>query len=268
MLDRLRRWRRERVLRQSTIDDALWQSTLERFPFAWTLERLDQARLRDLVVLFLHDKRFAAAAGLELTPAMQLWVAIQACILVLNLGLEYYRGWSGVVLYPEQFVPRHQKVDEIGIVHQGDEPYAGEAWLGGPVVLSWADVQGTEYPDGVNVVIHEFAHKLDMLNGDANGFPPLHAGMSRQAWSQAFTAAYDDFCARVDDDEDTLIDPYASESPGEFFAVQSEAFFEIPGVVQSEYPDVYLQLSQFYRQDPAERFARAELAYREGGGHG
>jgi MtfA peptidase len=184
---------------------------------------------------------------------MRLWVAVQACILILNLGLEYYRGWSGIILYPQQFVPRHQQVDEIGIVHEGDEPYAGEAWLGGPVVLSWADIQGTEYPDGVNVVIHEFAHKLDMLNGDANGFPPLHPGMSRAAWSQAFSAAYEDFCARVDADEDTDIDPYASESPGEFFAVLSEAFFEIPDVVQEEYPQVYGQLSSFYRQDPAQR---------------
>jgi hypothetical protein len=141
-------------------------------------------------------------------------------------------------------------------VHQGDEPYAGEAWLGGPVVLSWADAQGTDYADGVNVVIHEFAHKLDMLNGEANGFPPLHAGMSRHVWAQAFAAAYEDFCARVDAGEDTLIDPYAGESAGEFFAVLSEAFFETPDVVRDEYPEVYAQLAQFYRQDPAQRLSR------------
>jgi hypothetical protein len=145
----------------------------------------------------------------------------------------------------------------MGVVHQGDEPYSGEAWLGGPVVLSWADIQTSEYSDGVNVVIHEFAHKLDMLNGDANGFPPLHAEMDREAWSMTFRAAYEDFCARVDADEDTPIDPYASESPGEFFAVLSEAFFETPDVVQDEYPAVYAQLAAFYRQDPAQRFAAA-----------
>jgi len=95
-----------------------------------------------------------------------------------------------------------------------------------------------------------------MLNGEANGFPPLHAGMNRQAWAQAFAAAYDDFCARVDAGEDTLIDPYAGESPGEFFAVLSEAFFETPQVVRDEYPEVYAQLAQFYRQDPAQRLLR------------
>ena len=259
MLQALRSWRRNRILRQASIDDAQWQDLVSHFPFAWSLAPADQQRLRELVVLFLHEKHFSAAAGLHLGVEMQLWVAIQACILVLNLDLDYYRGWSGIILYPEQFVPRHQHVDETGIVHEGDEPYAGEAWLGGPVVLSWADIQGTEYPDGVNVVIHEFAHKLDMLNGDANGFPPLHASMSRAQWSEAFEAAYEDFCRRVDGAEDTEIDPYASESPGEFFAVLSEAFFEIPDVVQDDYPQVYAQLAAFYRQDPAERLMAAAV---------
>lgn len=259
MLTALRTWRRNRILRQADLDDALWQDTVSHFPFAWTLPPEDQRRLRELVILFLHEKDFAGAAGLRLDRAMQLHVAIQACILILELGLEYYRGWSGIVLYPAQFVPRHQHVDETGIVHQGDEPYAGEAWLGGPVVLSWADVQANDFGDGVNVVIHEFAHKLDMLNGDANGYPPLHAGMSRAAWAEAFTAAYDDFCGRVDADEDTHIDPYASESPAEFFAVLSEALFEIPDVVQKEYPLVYSQLAAFYRQDPAQRLMAAAV---------
>ena len=185
---------------------------------------------------------------------MQVWIAIQACILVLNLGLEYYRGWRGIIVYPEQFVPRHQRVDELGIVHQGDEPYAGEAWLGGPVVLSWADVQGVEYPDGVNVVIHEFAHKLDMLNGNANGFPPLHAGMNRKAWADVLKAAYDDFSRRVDRREDTVdrsrTQRRAPASSSPCYPRRSSRF---PDVVRDEYPEVYEQLRQFYRQDPAAR---------------
>src|SRR5262249_40823228 len=104
-----------------------------------------------------------------------------------------------------------------------------------------------------NIVIHEFAHKLDMLNGDANGYPPLHRGMSRQAWSTTFERAYRDFCARVDRDEELRIDPYASESPAEFFAVISETFFLMPSAILSYYPLVYEQLCRFYRQDPAAR---------------
>jgi len=247
MLARLRQWRRDRIHARVQLDEREWQRALRRFPFTRHLSGQDQARLRELVIQFLYEKHFTAAHGLQITQAMCVHVAIQACTLILNLGLECYRGWSEIIIYPAEFVPRHQYVDESGVVHQGDQSYAGEAWLQGPVILSWADIAASEYPDGVNVVIHEFAHKLDMLNGQANGFPPLHRGMSREAWSQIFSSAYEDFCARVDHDEDTVIDPYASESPGECVAVLSEVFFELPEVVQDEYPQVYEQLAQFYR---------------------
>jgi Mlc titration factor MtfA (ptsG expression regulator) len=118
---------------------------------------------------------------------------------------------------------------------------------------------------GYNVVIHEFAHKLDMRNGDANGFPPLHPRMDVKAWKRAFSAAYDDFCMQVDRADrmpggraqaayDALaMDPYGSESPAEFFAVGSEAFFETPERLASAYPAVYEQLTLFYKQDPLAR---------------
>ena len=121
------------------------------------------------------------------------------------------------------------------------------------MILSWEDAAAAEQDAGYNVVIHEFAHKLDMLNGDANGFPPLHADMSREAWSDAFSRAYADFCSRVDADEATTLDSYAAEDPAEFFAVMSEAFFQAPQVVRTDYPAVYEQLALFYRQDPAQR---------------
>ena len=148
--------------------------------------------------------------------------------------------------------------DEYGVVHESHEPHAGEAWLQGPVILSWAEVAQMR-DDGVNVVIHEFAHKLDMLNGDANGYPPLHSDMDRNRWSGIFSAAYDDFCDRVDREQPTAIDPYAAESPGEFFAVVSEAFFELPETVRESYPEVYKQLVAFYRQDPYARHLAAGI---------
>jgi MtfA peptidase len=257
MWSAFRAWRRNRILARVHLDQRTWKLALQRLPFAQGLSAEERNRLQELTILFLHDKHFSTAHGLQLTEVMRLHVAIQACILILNLGLEFYRGWSEIIVYPAEFVPRHQYTDEIGVVHQGDEAYAGEAWLHGPVILSWADVEQTEYPDGVNVVIHEFAHKLDMRNGSANGYPPLHRGMNRQAWAEAFGAAYKDFCGRVDQGEDTSIDPYASESPAEFFAVLSEAFFELPDVVREDYPQVYAQLSQFYRQDPLARMRRS-----------
>jgi Mlc titration factor MtfA (ptsG expression regulator) len=256
MLKAVRDWRRRRILARAAFDEQQWRAVARRFAFVEVLGEEEQAKLRDWVVLFLHDKSFSAAAGLMLTDEMQLTIATQACILILGLDLDYYRGWSEIIVYPAQFVPRHQYTDEAGVVHETAHPHMGEAWLHGPVVLSWDDVAANDMPEGMNVVIHEFAHKLDMLNGDANGFPPLHADMSRREWAQTFRSAYEDFCARVDAQENTIIDPYASESPGEFFAVLSEVFFELPGVLRDEYPAVYAQLRRFYRQDPVARLGR------------
>ena len=253
MFDAFRRWCRNRIIERAQMDPALWQRTLDQLPFLAGLSAEESERLRQTVILFLHSKSIRGAGGLELDAAMPLLIAAQACILILNLDIEYYEGWVEVIVYPDEFVPKIEYVDEDGIVHTDLAPRAGEAWLQGPLILSWADVAPRADGDGVNVVIHEFAHKLDMLNGDANGFPPLHAGMSRQSWAAAFEAAYADFCRRVDADEETTIDPYAAESPAEFFAVMSEVFFEIPHTVHLDYPQVYAQLRQFYKQDPLQR---------------
>ena len=248
-----RQWRRQRILRSGGVDDASWTRAVNRFSFAVRLTEQERVQLRNLVVLFLHEKQISAAGGLMLDQEMKLGIAIQACILVLNLGVDYYDGWGEIIVYPDEFVPRHEIRNEHGLVETDERSYAGQAWLHGPVILSWADVEIAGDPDGANVVIHEFAHKLDMLNGGANGFPPLHAAMSREAWTKAFTEAYKDLRRRVEAGEDTDIDPYAIEAPGEFFAVMSEAFFEIPDIVRESYPAVYAQLTEFYRQDPASR---------------
>ena len=248
-----RAWRRRRLLRSHPLDEGLWSRVSTRFGFVARLTAEERARLRDLCVLFLHEKQISAAGGLQLTDEMRLGIAIQACILILNHGIDSYDNWVEIIVYPEEFVPRHTFHNEHGLVETDEASYAGQAWLQGPVILSWADVEYAWMGDGVNVVVHEFAHKLDMLNGDANGFPPLRAGMSRQAWSDAFTQAYEDFCRRVDAGEHTEIDPYAAEAPGEFFAVLSEAFFEMPELVRELYPKVYDQLAAYYGLDLAGR---------------
>lgn len=263
-------WLRGRRRPQSRpIEPELWRAATRSWLFMRGLDESERARLKSLAEHFLTTKHFSGTHGLEVTARMQVEIAAQACILVLELGLEWYAGWSGIVVYPTQFVPEREVMDEAGVVHLTRDPMAGEAWLGGPVILSYEDVALTADEEarvaGYNVVIHEFAHKLDMRNGDPNGFPPLHGGMSAAAWKKAFVEAYDDFCARVDAAEalpsrraqaalDALpIDPYAAESAGEFFAVASEAFFETPELLLPAYPAVYEQLRQFYRQDPAAR---------------
>jgi Mlc titration factor MtfA (ptsG expression regulator) len=209
------------------------------------------------VALFLHEKSIHGAGGMAVDDAARLAIAVQACILILNLGLESYRGWVEIIVYPDEFVAEYEYIDEAGVSHSVHEPIAGESWVQGPVILSWADAEEAGRGTSYNVVIHEFAHKLDMLNGDANGFPPLHADMAREAWAETFSAAYAHFCDRVDRGFDVELDDYAAESPAEFFAVMSEAFFESPHVVRRSYPQVYAQLARFYRQDPAARRAAA-----------
>jgi Mlc titration factor MtfA (ptsG expression regulator) len=229
--------------------------------------------LRECVALFLHSKQISGAHGLVVTHEMRLLIAAQACILILGLDLDYYAGWVEVIVYPGEFLRHYEYVDDDGVVHDLAEPASGESWLGGPVILSWEDTAAAESGTGYNVVIHEFAHKLDMLNGEANGFPPLHSGMSQRAWSDAFSAAYAEFQLEVLDAEadeaiapdfflphdaepcgDRCLDPYAAEDPAEFFAVVSEAFFEMPLMVKRLFPAVYEQLALFYRQDPAQRW--------------
>jgi MtfA peptidase len=248
-----RRWRRARILRQGEIDPQLWRRTTGRYPFTRALSASELERLRELVILFLHEKTVHGAGGMAIRDDVPLAIAVQACMLILNLDLDYYRGWVEVIVYPDEFVAEYDYVDEDGVAHHVEEPMTGESWERGPVVISWADVQEAGSGLAYNVVMHEFAHKLDMLNGPPNGYPPLHAGMQRSRWAAAFTAAYDDFCRKVDDGLELGIDEYAAESPAEFFAVMSEAFFEAPSEVRELYPDVYGQLAQFYKQDPAAR---------------
>lgn len=235
----------------------MFTAVLDSFPVLRVLDGDERAQLERWATLFLDDKHVHGAAGLELDDRMRYGIAAQACLLILALDFDYFRGWSEIIVYPDEFLVPREYVDEAGVVHAHREALAGEAWLGGPVILSWADAAPTAHADGVNVVLHEFAHKLDMLNGDANGCPPLHREMSRDSWRAAFEAAYASFCERVDRGDDTRIDPYASEHPGEFFAVMTEVFFELPALLQWEYPDVYRQLAAFYRQDPEARRERA-----------
>ena len=227
------------------MDEALWLQSIKNLSF---IEKLPADKLKSLVLLFLAEKQFAGAHGLEVTDTMRVSIAAQACVPILELGIDWYAGWSGIVVYPGDFRVRRSELDEEGVMHEWEDELAGEAMPGGPVVLSW---DAAAHDAQINVVIHEFAHKLDMLNGAADGLPPLHAGMDRRAWVAAFEEAYQGFCDALERGKDTWLDPYAAEHPAEFFAVVSEKFFSDAKETKRRYPDVYRQLKLFYRQDPA-----------------
>lgn len=222
-------------------------------PWLQDMSESERSSLRTMATWFLAEKRFFGAAGLELDGNMTLALAVQACIPVLHIGFDALDQWTSVILYPGEFRTRHHHEDEYGLVTESDEDLAGEAWLGGPLVLSWTDVAAAiEYPDdGENVVFHEIAHKLDMLNGDANGHPPLHPGMDTSAWTRDMQAAFDGLNAALDRSEETAIDPYAATDPAEFFAVTSEYYFEAPDTLARAMPAVFRHLRDLYR--PADR---------------
>lgn len=247
LTDRYWRWR----ARRRGLDRTAWDRCRARLPLFDHFPPAECERLWHRSVQFLDAKQLWPVGGVELTAPMRMTIALQASLPVLALGLRWYRGFSSVVLQPDDFHVRHEEIDEYGVVHEVDESYEGLAWQNGAVVLSWSAVQETALDTDCNLVVHEFAHQLDMLTGSANGCPPLHAGMSVDDWSRDFAAAYAAFCADPHAPAHAFIDPYAAEAPAEFFAVLSEVFFGQALSLRGLWPDLYAQMTRFYRQDPA-----------------
>lgn len=243
------RWRMRRLLLRHPIEAALWHSETQKIQVLNGLDAVQMARLRELATWFLARKSITGVQGLTITPAMQIAVAAQACLLILHLDVDYFEGWVEVVLYPGAFRVRHAQTDAAGLVHHEASVLSGESWLRGPVILSWDDVARDSYQphSGHNVVLHEFAHKLDGRNGAANGMPPLRNSMHREHWADALNRAYEALREALAAGESTAIDPYAATNPAEFFAVVSEYFFTAPEQLKNTSPDVYQQLALFYQ---------------------
>lgn len=235
------------------IPDDLWRRTLNRYPFLQRRDPSDEAELRRLSSLFLDRKEFSAAGGLRLRNDVVVAVAAQACLPVLRLGLNRYDGFVGIVLHPDAVVARREQLDEHGVMHEWDEVLSGEAVQGGPLMLSWRDVRGAGAgtAQAYNVVIHEFAHVLDMADGVSDGVPLLAAQQDPVAWRHTLATERAALAGQVDAGVETVLDPYGCEGDDEFFAVASEAFFVSPWTLVEAHPPLYAMLAAFYRQDPA-----------------
>ncbi|MEL1262829.1 M90 family metallopeptidase [Pseudoxanthomonas putridarboris] len=247
MIGVLRRFRRPAPF----IEDALWQPVRTRTPWVAGLDDARAESLRGLAARFLHQKSITPVAGLQLDDAQRAQLAALCCLPLLEFGETGLRGWSQLIVYPDAFRVHRSHTDAAGVLHEWEDELAGEAWGAGPLILSWADVQAdlAEPDAGFCVAVHEMAHKLDVLDGEMDGTPPLPREWHRQ-WARDFQRAYDDFCMEVDLGRRTSIDPYAAEAPEEFFAVATEYHFSAPQVLTEAMPAVAEHLKRFYGPSP------------------
>ncbi len=240
------------ILRKHPIKNSLWKSIITKLAVIKPLQATELQQLKKITTMFLYNKNITGVQGLVLSEEQKLIIAIQACLPILKLDMSYYDGWYDVVIYPDTFVVYRDVTDSNGLVHSSRSALSGEAWSRGPVILSWNDVERDSFTlrEGHNVVIHEFSHKLDMLNGRANGMPPLHPNMRRQKWTDSLSKAYERLENQYEQFQHAHINEYAVTNPAEYFAVVSEYFFTAPAILKQHSPEVYSQLVLFYKQEP------------------
>ena len=255
VLDRIARARRTQHL-QAPLEPE-WISILQHNMALYRRLPPDlRARLHGCINLFLEEKQFVGCDGLDITDEIRVTVAGNACLLVLNARnqgghKDLFPGFSTILVYPDTYVAEEIHYD--GIIESSEQSMrAGEAWHGGPLVLSWNDViRGSQTgDDGFNVVLHEFAHKLDEENSAVDGLPVLSEGDHYAEWARVLSTEYEDFLARVQRGENHLIDDYGAVSPPEFFAVITETFFERPVPMRNNLPELYQQLERLYGLSP------------------
>ncbi|AZY48594.1 hypothetical protein D0839_02340 [Bordetella avium] len=257
---------------QARIPEPLWRDVLAAHPFFDALDAADLEALRARAAWLLASKQINAAGCLELNDFMRLSICAQAALPILKLSPQLYAGWDEIIVYPSGFTIPQVMQDEDGVVHEYLEEAAGQAWDGGPVILSWDDAADAQ--EAFNVVIHEFAHKLDLRAGSADGMPDLGPGLSPRQWQQTlqdslahFRRALDEIEAAIPPDIDPEspdadtwygqlpLDPYAATDEAEFFAVSSEHFFTAPWPLAEAMPDWYALLRAYYQQDPLARLS-------------
>ncbi len=254
LLHPLRTWRRGQLLAQPFPPQ--WLPYVEALPFYRRLDTIGQERLRDHLRVLMAEKNWEGCGGLSLTDEMRVVIAATACLLLLGLQHDYYHDVTSILVYPSGW-RKPGRLDERGVLHD-DAHHLGEAWQTGPVVLAWdAALRGSLVPgDGKNLVLHEFAHKLDMLDGAADGRPPLRARGDGAPWRETMRREFDALVKADERGQATLLDGYGASNPAEFFAVATECFFERGVALSKRHPQLYAVLSRYYGQDPALREPR------------
>ncbi len=249
------RARRRRQLLAKPIPETWERYLLSNCRHLAQLRPAEIARLRDDIRLLIAEKHWEGCNGLEVTDEMRVTIAAHAAMMGLGFPTAPFDRLMSILIYPNTFVANPRRRQPWGLEEDAAEPHLGEAWYQGPVILSWRQIrqQCVTQPDGRNLVIHEFAHLLDMANFDVDGVPDLPREVNARQWADVFHEEFRRLQRQIRLGRSTLLDEYAGTSPVEFFAVGSEAFFERPTALRAENPQVYDLLRQYYRQDPAAR---------------
>ncbi len=215
----------------------------------------EQKQLCDDIRVFIAEKNWEGCGGQRITDEVQVTIAAYACLLILNIKHDYYPDVESILVYPSGYDVKNRVADASGVVDEAPAHLLGEAWKQGPVVLSWVDalVGGQDSKDGHNVVLHEFAHKLDLLDGAADGVPRLESDGDYDRWSDVMSAEYEMLVQQSEQGKASLLDSYGATNAAEFFAVATECFFEKPGQMLQSHARLYEVMKAFYRQDPAAR---------------
>ncbi|MEX1233122.1 MAG: M90 family metallopeptidase [Planctomycetaceae bacterium] len=221
----------------------------------------ERRKLRDVMRIFIAEKNWEGCGGLELTDEIKVTIAAQACLLVLGFDDVYFDHVLSILVYPTSYVVPEKTVNQIGVETEDRSNRLGEAWYRGPVILSWEDAlaSGRNEAEGHNVVLHEFAHQLDMIDDrSVDGTPPLVTAELHERWTELIHEEYEQLKRDCRRREWTVLDCYGTTNIGEFFAVATESFFEEPAEVAERHPELYALFCEFYRQDPAKRGMRDE----------
>jgi Mlc titration factor MtfA (ptsG expression regulator) len=260
------RWlseRRRRHILEKPFPTA-WEAIVqENVPFWRELDDEERRQMRDLVQVFVAEKHFEGCGGLVLTDEIIVTVATQACLLLLGRrDHDLFAEVDSILVYPHTVVPPERRLGVYEVARrplQARAALSGEAIAGGPVILVWDDVKrgARDAHDGHNVVFHEMAHKIDMLDGPVDGAPPMRSAAEAKRWADVCAQTYALLNQHLDEGRPDFLSPYAAKNEAEFFAVATEAFFERGAAMKKALPELYAVLAEWYGQDPAARAARA-----------
>ena len=241
---KFRRKRHRHNLIQAPFPDSWDTILMQYFPLYKVLPENLKLQLQCHIQIFIDEKTFEGQAGLSITDEIRIIIAAQACILLLNRQTDYYPKLKIIIVYP------HNYVSDNGDI------CGGESWTFGPVVLSWDAVKHGVYDmlDGHNVVYHEFAHQLDQEDGTGDGTPILKSRSNYQTWTKVFTSEYKSHINNIFTDKKTILRPYGTVHPAEFFAVAAEAFFEKPIKMKNNHHELYDEMKNFFLVDPVTWF--------------